>query len=135
MKSEPPYYAVIFTSRLAVDTDGYDDMAAKMEALAAGQPGFLGIESARDADGLGITVSYWATRDDIERWRGNIEHRAAQDQGNRRWYAHYDIRIARVERTRDRPARDDGWPGTLQARIIDPRNESTNKRTTNRGTP
>ena len=103
MKSEPPYYAVIFTSRLADDTDGYDDMAAKMEALAAGQPGFLGIESARDAGGLGITVSYWATRDDIERWRGNIEHRAAQDQGNRRWYAHYDIRIARVERAYEGP--------------------------------
>lgn len=98
MQPEPPYYAVIFTSRLSEDTDGYDDMAAKMEALATGQTGFLGIESARGPDGLGITVSYWASREDIARWREDIEHRAAQDQGNRRWYAHYDIRIARVER-------------------------------------
>ena len=46
-----PYYAVIFTSlRTAVD-EGYGDMAEKMVALAAQQPGFLGVESARD--GLG----------------------------------------------------------------------------------
>ena len=103
MKTEPPYYAVIFTSRLADDTEGYDDMAAKMEALAAAQPGFLGVESARGTDGLGITVSYWASREAIARWRENIEHRGAQDQGIRRWYAHYDIRIARVERAYEGP--------------------------------
>lgn len=103
MKPESPYYAVIFTSRLSDDTDGYDEMAAKIEALASTQPGFLGIESARGSDGLGITVSYWATMKDIKRWRENIEHRAAQAQGNRRWYAHYDIRIARVERAYEGP--------------------------------
>jgi len=104
MKPQPPYYAVIFTSRLSADTDGYDDMAATMEALAAGQTGFLGIESARGPDGLGITVSYWASTEDIARWREHIEHRAAQEEGNRRWYAHYDIRIARVERAYAGPA-------------------------------
>lgn len=98
MKPAPPYYAVIFTSRLSADTDGYFDMAAEMETLASTQSGFLGIESARGPDGLGITVSYWASREDIARWREDIEHRAAQDKGNRRWYAQYDIRIAKVER-------------------------------------
>ena len=98
MKSQPPYYAVIFTSRLSEDTDGYDDMAARMETLASTQSGFLGIESARGPDGLGITGSYWASTEDIARWREDIEHCAAQEQGNRRWYTHYDIRIARVER-------------------------------------
>jgi len=37
MKPEPPYDAVIFTSRLSDDTEGDDDMAARMEALVAGR--------------------------------------------------------------------------------------------------
>lgn len=39
---QPPYYAVIFTSHR---TDG--DMANNMIELAAQQPGYLGIESAK----------------------------------------------------------------------------------------
>lgn len=103
MKPQPQYYAVIFTSRLSDDAEGYDDMSAKMEALAAAQPGFLGIESARGADGLGITVSYWDSLENIKRWRENAEHRAARAQGNERWYTHYNIRIALVERDYDGP--------------------------------
>lgn len=53
---EPPYYAVIFTSLRAEGDQGYGAMAGRMLALAAMQPGFLGVESARD--GVGITVSY-----------------------------------------------------------------------------
>jgi hypothetical protein len=53
---EPPYYAVIFTStRTAVD-EGYGAMADRMVELASQQPGFLGVESTRGADGLGIRV-------------------------------------------------------------------------------
>jgi heme-degrading monooxygenase HmoA len=98
-----PYYAVIFTSRrrsdeaTAVD-DGYAAAAARMAELAALQPGFIGVESARDADGLGITVSYWQTLADIAAWRAQIEHRQAREQGRERWYRHYELRVARIER-------------------------------------
>jgi heme-degrading monooxygenase HmoA len=48
---------VIFSS-LRTESDRDDGaMAERMAALAAEQPGYLGVESARD--GLGITVSYW----------------------------------------------------------------------------
>lgn len=53
---EPPYYAVIFTSERTDVDEGYAAMAERMLALARTQPGFLGVESARD--GVGITVSY-----------------------------------------------------------------------------
>ena len=56
---EPPYYAVIFSSRRTEVVEGYEDTAERMLELAAQQPGFLGYESARGEDGLGITVSYW----------------------------------------------------------------------------
>jgi len=45
----PPYYAVIFTSTRTTVDDGYGEVADRMVALAAQQPGFLGVESTRGA--------------------------------------------------------------------------------------
>ena len=96
---EPPYYAVIFASqRTPADAQGYAAMADRMVELAREQPGFLGVDSARGADGFGITVSYWASLDAIAQWRAHVEHQAAQTQGKRTWYAQYELRIALVER-------------------------------------
>jgi len=93
---EPPYYAVIFTSVQTEDLDGYAEASARMVALAAGMPGFLGVESARE--GVGVTVSYWADLDSIAAWKREAEHAAVQGQGRRLWYSRYVTRIARVER-------------------------------------
>jgi heme-degrading monooxygenase HmoA len=73
-------------------------MADRMVELAAGQPGFLGVESVRDNDGFGITVSYWTSLQAIAGWRSQAEHRIAQETGKTLWYQHYELRIARVER-------------------------------------
>jgi heme-degrading monooxygenase HmoA len=94
----PPYYAVIFTSRRTAVDEGYDAMADRMVELASRQPGFLGVESARGADGLGITVSYWSSEESIAAWKANAEHRVAQSSGNRKWYEHFETRVAKVER-------------------------------------
>ena len=78
----PPYYAVVFTSRRTPeDAAGYDEMAGRMVALASSQPGFIGVESARGGDGVGITVSYWDSEDAIRRWYAHAEHRLAQRLG------------------------------------------------------
>jgi heme-degrading monooxygenase HmoA len=95
---EPPYYAVIFLSQRASGDKGYGEMAEKMMALASRQPGFLGAESVRGADGFGITVSYWASAEAIADWKADIEHAAAQAMGKDVWYEHYEIRVAKVER-------------------------------------
>ena len=43
---KPPYYAVIFSSRrTGKDNEAYAEMAAKMDALAATMPGYIGIEA------------------------------------------------------------------------------------------
>ena len=78
---EPPYYAVIFTSRRTAVDDGYGPMADRMVELASRQPGFLGVESTRGADGLGITVSYWSSLEAIAAWKAHGEHRVAQVRG------------------------------------------------------
>lgn len=95
---DPPYLAVIFTSVHTDDLDGYAATAERMEALAAAQPGYLGIESTGGGDGLGITVSYWATDDDARAWKQVVEHAGAQRLGRDRWYSSYRVRVARVER-------------------------------------
>jgi heme-degrading monooxygenase HmoA len=97
----PPYYAVIFTSRrTAADDEGYAAAAERMGALAAEQPGFLGIESTRGADGLGITVSYWDSLDAVRRWGEHVEHRLVQQLGRARWYEAFRLRVCRVESER-----------------------------------
>jgi heme-degrading monooxygenase HmoA len=99
LTGEPPYYAVIFTSlRSAQDGDGYGEMAQRMEELARQQPGFLGLESARDESGLGITVSYWQSLEAIAAWKANAEHLVAQRLGREKWYERFALRVCRVER-------------------------------------
>lgn len=91
-----PYYAVIFTSTKKNETEGYDEMAIKMVALAQQQEGFLGVESARNE--IGITVSYWKDLEAIKNWKQNLEHLEAQQKGIKSWYSNYTVRIALVER-------------------------------------
>jgi heme-degrading monooxygenase HmoA len=99
---EPPYYAVIFTSLRTEGDQGYEAMADRMVELASQQPGFLGIESARGADGLGITVSYWESEEAIAGWRRHAEHGEAQRAGRDLWYSEFVTRVAKVERTREK---------------------------------
>ena len=93
---KPPYYAVIFTSVRTSGDRGYGKMAEKMLELAAKQPGFLGVESARES--VGITVSYWASLESIQDWKKNIEHQKAQSIGKEKWYSEFRTRISKVER-------------------------------------
>jgi heme-degrading monooxygenase HmoA len=94
---------VIFTSLRTEGDRGYGGMADRMVALAATQPGFLGIESARGADGLGITVSYWRDEACIAAWKRDTEHQQAQRAGQQTWYADYQVRVAKVERAYSKP--------------------------------
>lgn len=96
---EPPYYAVIFASiRTPHDDVGYGAAADRMMQLASKQPGYLGVDSVRDASGVGITVSYWTSEAAIAAWRRDSEHTLAREQGRKNWYAQYELRVAKVER-------------------------------------
>lgn len=95
----PPYYTVVFVSRLSGhDPEGYAHTAEEMEALARKQPGFLGMDSVRQGDN-GITVSYWRDEESIANWRAVTAHRAAQRKGRDTWYDAYVVHVARVERS------------------------------------
>jgi heme-degrading monooxygenase HmoA len=102
---EPPYYAVIFTSLRTEGDNGYDAMADAMLELALKQRGCLGAETARDSAGVGITVSYWIDEGAIRAWKEHSRHLVAQRLGKERWYSHYELRIAKVERAYREPGR------------------------------
>jgi heme-degrading monooxygenase HmoA len=91
-----PYYAVIFTSLRTEGDHGYAYMAEKMFDLAQQQPGFLGVESAREE--VGITVSYWESLEAIRKWKYVTDHVIARDKGRELWYQAYKTRICLVER-------------------------------------
>ena len=70
-------------------------MSIKMLDLASEQPGFIGVESARE--GVGITVSYWENLNTIKNWKANFEHKEAQKLGKKQWYSCFKTRICKVE--------------------------------------
>jgi heme-degrading monooxygenase HmoA len=95
---EPPYVAVIFASQRTEGDRGYGAVADRMVELASRQPGFLGVESARDAEGFGITVSYWKDEAAVAVWKAQADHAMAQRLGKETWYSAFRLRVAKVER-------------------------------------
>ena len=94
--------AVIFCAqRTGSDEEAYQSAAAAMSALAAQQPGYLGQDHARSADGMGITVSYWRDDESAKAWRNHPDHAVIREQGRGKWYREYSLHVARVERGYD----------------------------------
>lgn len=87
---------VIFRSKRPTGgaEDGYAQVAAAMAEAARGMPGFLGMESLRDAQGEGVTLSRWADEASLKAWAEHPGHRAAQAQAGR-WYEAFEITVAR----------------------------------------
>ena len=101
----------------------YSLTSKRMVELAQQQPGFLGLESVRGEDGIGITVSYWRDRESIRGWRINMEHLAAQQMGRQEFYSWYHIRVAEVVAHRTFDAEDavDAAPASLPDDLSDDR--------------
>ncbi|SDD93829.1 antibiotic biosynthesis monooxygenase family protein [Actinokineospora iranica] len=95
---EPPYHAVIFTSLLGPDDDGYASAAAEMLARVQAAPGFLGVDGARGPDRVGITVAYFRDEAAIRGWRDDPHHAATRARGRAQWYDAFEVRVARVDR-------------------------------------
>jgi len=91
--------AVIFVSRRNdVDAAGYDEMAGAMVALAQQQPGYIGLDSVRDADGQGITISYWRDEASARAWHRHADHAAARQAGRECWYDGWKVIACDIKR-------------------------------------
>lgn len=92
-----PYYAVIFTSIRTSGDNGYAKVGDEIDNIVSKQKGFLGVESVRDKDGFGLTISYWDSLESINEWKYNVPHMEAKDMAKKMWYSKYMIRICKVE--------------------------------------
>ncbi|AWI03436.1 antibiotic biosynthesis monooxygenase family protein [Clostridium drakei] len=93
-----PYYAVIFTSiRTSIDNE-YEKVSDNLVDIVSKQKGFLGVESVRNEEGFGVTISYWDSLDSINEWKDNNSHMKAKEMGKKMWYSKYMIRICKVEK-------------------------------------
>ena len=94
-----PYVAVIFTNQRTDTVDAaYERAAQQMVELAEAQPGFVGVDSVRGDERVGITVSYWESEEHALGWKQQQEHLAAQHAGRELWYSWYRVRVATVTR-------------------------------------
>lgn len=91
-----PYYAVIFTSQLSENPEGYEDMGELIMQSVVNQPGFLGMDYARGE--VGITVCFWKDMESITNWKNNALHMEAQKKGMEQWYSSYRVRVCKVEK-------------------------------------
>ena len=91
-------YAVIFTSQRTFGNQmSYEAMSEKMLNLVKGMEGFVKADSLRNADGFGITISYWTSLESIKNWKSEAEHTKAQELGKSLWYSSYTTKICRIE--------------------------------------
>ena len=75
----PSYCAVIFTSIRSADPNGCARMARGVRAPAAAQPGYLGMETARED--VGVTISRGSDLTSIRRGKTHTAHIGAREFG------------------------------------------------------
>jgi heme-degrading monooxygenase HmoA len=91
---------VTFRNRFApgIDLDEYGQRVGKLFEIVAAMPGFLGIRSYASEDGERISVIEFASQEALAAWRGQPDHRIAQELGKQKYYAEYRLQVCEVVR-------------------------------------
>lgn len=86
-------YVNVFRNRKRADMDAeaYAADAARMEALARAQKGFVAYRSYKAADGETLSMSEWETEEDARAWQRHAEHAAVQTRGRQEYYESYTV--------------------------------------------
>lgn len=86
---------MVFLSQQMADDLGYEAMAQRLEQEVRAIPGFLRLESVREASGKGITLSYWDSLEGIRLWKEHSLHKQAKAQASK-WYTQTQLEIYEV---------------------------------------
>jgi len=94
-------FLVVFRNRkrAGIDQATYEAVAARMERLASGQPGFLSFKSYTSDDGEVVAMSEWADEAAARAWGRQAEHLAAQGRGRTDYYESYTLYACANPRT------------------------------------
>ena len=94
-------FAVIFEVKPRTEgKEEYLKIASELRKYLVNQDGFISIERFQSLsdDGKILSVLFWRDEAAIEKWRNNLEHRAAQKKGKKSLFHSYRIRVAEVLR-------------------------------------
>lgn len=89
----------IFRSRLNSEyAAAYDEIAARMRALAEGMPGFISFKTFSAEDGERVSVIEFESEETLRAWREHPEHREAQELGRKMFYTEFQIQVSSIVR-------------------------------------
>lgn len=86
-------YLTVFRNRKRPDMDraAYEADNARMEELAAGQPGFISIKGFVAEDGEVVAISEWDSEEAAKAWGSHPEHARVQARGRSEYYESYTL--------------------------------------------
>lgn len=86
-------YLTVFRNRKRPDMDAaaYQADNARMEELAAKQPGYISIKAFVADDGEVVSISMWESEDDAKAWGSHPEHAVVQARGRSDYYESYTL--------------------------------------------
>ena len=86
-------FLVVFRNRkhAHLDAVAYSADAARMEALARAQPGFLSFKSYVADDGEVVALSEWDDAEAARNWGSHPDHAVVQARGRAAYYANYTL--------------------------------------------
>jgi heme-degrading monooxygenase HmoA len=92
---------ILFRSKLTDQTDeDYARWSEDMLTHAKKQPGYVDfVQYTGVKDGERLSVVRWKDEKSLESWRQDQKHLAAKKLGRERWYANYQIEVAKVFHT------------------------------------
>lgn len=90
-------WVVIFRARVRQFDELYGHTAQRLRELALTQFGCLAFHTATEGADE-VALSYWPDEASIAAWRAHPEHREAQRLGRERWYSHWSVEVAQVQR-------------------------------------
>jgi len=96
-KLDDAKWVVLFIAKKREDLSGYSKTLDRMLEKVKKLPGFLHLQALSNDEGLGITISYWTSRESINEWGADNEHIQAQKRGIVDWYSQYQIVIASID--------------------------------------
>lgn len=92
-------FVVIFRAQIRQLDEQYSRLAQQLRQKAFDEYGCVDFSACAEA-GLEIALSYWNSREDIERWYADPLHRQAQALGKSRWYSDYSVEICALNSKR-----------------------------------
>jgi heme-degrading monooxygenase HmoA len=86
-------FLVVFRNRKRanIDVAAYESDAARMEALARTQPGYLSFKSFTADDGEVVAISEWQDEAAARAWGSHAGHLEVQERGRAQYYASYAL--------------------------------------------